>query len=98
MRKIDVSDYEVGGSGSYPVKGTLIQLLFNPELKLSARDLIPQDAIARKIESANGTLLLEESEYQKVKAAIETVKGYGRADLEFVNRILNAPEVPVKEA
>jgi len=97
MRKIDLKDYEHDGK-PYPVTGTISMLLFNPDLKLAARDLIAQDALAKKIEGAGASVLLEEEEYQKVKRAIEIIKGWQRGDLEFVSRILDAPEIEVKEA
>lgn len=96
MRKIDLKDYQDDGK-AYPVKQTITLLLFNPDLRLVARDLISQDALARKIEESDSSVLLEETEYQKVKLAVETAKGWQRGDLEFVRRILEAPEVPVKE-
>jgi len=97
VRKIDLKDYEFDGK-PYPVTGTLSILLFNPDLKLSARDLIAQDTLAKKIEGAGESVILEEVDYLKVKRAIETVKGWQRGDLEFVSRILDAPEIEVKEA
>ena len=97
MRKINLSDYETDGN-PYRVSGTIAILLFNPDLKLAARDLVAQDALAKKIETAGDSVLLEEGDYLKVKRAIETAKGWQRGDLEFVTRILEAPEVPVKEA
>jgi hypothetical protein len=97
MRKIDLSGYDVNGQ-EYRVKDTLVQILFHPDLKLGARDLVIQDAIARKIEGSNESVLLEETEYQKVKTAVETPRGYQRADMEFVSRVVDAPEVDVKEA
>lgn len=97
MRKIDITPYQVG-EGEYPVRDTLINLLYSSHLRLGARALIENGLIARKIESAKDAVLLEESEYEKLKHAVETFEGYGKADFELVHRVLNAPEVPVREA
>jgi len=97
MKKIDLTPYTLGEQ-EVNVKGGIVMLLFNPSLKLSARDLIAQDALAKKIEASEGSILLEASEYIKVKNAFESFTGFGRGDLELINRVLNAEDVKVKEA
>jgi hypothetical protein len=97
MRKIDLKPYQWEKT-DYKVVDVLTALLFNPDLKLAARDLIAQDALAKKIETSGESVILEEADYQKVKRAVETIKGWQRGDIEFVTRILDAPEIPVKEA
>lgn len=104
MRKINLKNYQWDQT-EYKVVEVMTALLFNPELKLTARDLVTQDALARHIEvsfseSEKGKefVLLEETDYLKVKKAVETLKGWQRGDLEFVNRVLNAETVDVKEA
>jgi len=97
MRKIDLKPYQWEKT-DYKVVDVLTALLFNPDLKLAARDLIAQDALAKKIETSGESVILEEADYQKVKRAVETIKGWQRGDIEFVTRILEAPEIPVKEA
>jgi hypothetical protein len=99
MRKINLKNYQVPGTDKdYKIKEVLCTLLFNPELKLLARDLFKQNLLAEKIEGSGESVLLEDNEYEKVKRAVETYKGWQRGDLEFIQRILEAPEVPVKEA
>jgi hypothetical protein len=73
-------------------------MLFLPSLQLSARDVIEHDRIARKIETGGDEVLLEEAEYAKLKKAFETFTGFSRNDLELVTRVMDAPEVPIKEA
>jgi len=97
MKKIDLTPYTLGEQ-EVNVKGGIVMLLFSPTLKLSARDLIAQDALAKKIEASNGSILLEASEYIKVKNAFESFTGFGRGDLQLIERVLNAEEVKVKEA
>lgn len=97
MKKIDLTEYQAEEK-PYNVKNTMVALLFNPGLKLSARDLIAQDALAKKIEQSDGSIILEDAEYQKVKKSVEVITGWQRGDLEFVNRVLEANDVEVKEA
>lgn len=97
MRKINLTPIKVGEK-DYQIKETIIGCLFHPDMKLPARDLVTTDKLAQKIEAGELEVLLEDAEYEKVKKAIETQKGWQRGDLEFVTRILDAPEVPIKEA
>jgi|LGOV01.1.fsa_nt_gb hypothetical protein len=105
MKKIDVRDYFVAiptEDGSkidipYTVKESLVSCLFHPELKLGGRDVIERDVIAKKIESAEDFVLLEDSEYQKLFHAFETVRGFGQAEVELVRRVFEAESIDVVE-
>ena len=96
MKKIDLTPYTLGEQ-EVSVKNSIVLVMFNSSLKLSARDLIAQDALAKKIEASEGSILLEASEYIKVKNAFESFTGFGRGDLQLIERVLNAEEVKVKE-
>ena len=105
MRKIDLTPYqiEVGEPGNtrkipYDVKKSLSMVLYSPELKLTARELLDNDILARKIESADGSILLEESEYDRVSRAIDSVHGFDKQDVELVRRVVESKEIKVKEA
>jgi len=107
MKKIDVSNYEVDAVNKegkkikvpYSVRESLEMLMFHPGLNLSSLDLVKHNKIMVKIEDCkDDTVLLEESEYEAVKRAIETVKGYNRNDIRFIDRVINAETVEVKEA
>ena len=101
MRKLNLRSYDVtqkvmGGDGSlmevtapYDVKDSIINLMFQPALKLMGAALIRQNILAMKIEQAQDEVILEEEEYQRVKKAIEIYPSRGRADVELVDRILN---------
>ena len=101
MRKLDLRSYEVtqkvrGGDGEiieitapYNVKDSVINILFLPTLKLMGAALVRQNILAMKIEQAEDEVMLEEEEYGRVKAAVEAYPSQGRADVEFVDRILN---------
>jgi hypothetical protein len=101
MRKFDVADYEVtmadGKTLPYRVKDSAVTILFNPDRKLSAVELLKTNMLAQKIMEGNGHVLLEEAEYAELKRACETVRGYGKEDVEFVRRILEAQEITVVE-
>lgn len=96
MRKIGLDTYEYEGQ-PFDVKQSMANILFLPQLKLGTRQLIEHDRIARKIEEGTDSVLLEESEYLELRQAVESFDGYGRQDLEFVQRVINAPQVSVGE-
>lgn len=81
----------------YQVKNSLIDLLFARELELSGTEILERDELAHKIDGcSDGNLLLEEGEWNKLVTAINTVKGLGRPDVEFVHRIIEAEKVEVE--
>lgn len=107
MRKLVISDYMVKARDSetnklvdapYSVKESLVSVLFQPDLQLSATALLEQNKLANKINDAkDGFVLLEDADYEKLTKAINTVKGLSRNDVEFVRRILEAEQVKVEE-
>ena len=105
MKKINITTYKVSARSAdgevkevnYGIKDSLVTILFNPELKLSAVDLLKQNKLAEKITDSTDELLLEEEEYTRVKAALDRVTGLGRNDVTFVERILEAETVEVAE-
>jgi len=102
MKKLDLTNYQVNGPEPgktlpYDVKTSLITLMFNPDLRLGAHDVLAQQKLADKIASIEGEALLEDAEYEKVKAAILQFRGYVQNDAELVRRVLEASEVQVEE-
>mgnify|MGYP001619773014 FL=1 len=109
MRQIDLTEYELeikippqdGKPDTekfrYDVRGSLIEVLFAPELQLKARDILDRDDLARKIRDwKNNLLILEEAEFEKLKHAIENAGGLGRNEIQLIRRILEAPQVEVE--
>ncbi len=107
MRKINLENYRVKAKVreedkvvekdlDYDVKDTIISVLFHPDLKLNGRELILRGKLADKIEKAEKNILLEEADYKKLKDSVEKLQGFGRNELELVDRILNAPSVEVE--
>jgi hypothetical protein len=80
----------------YDVKASIISILFHPELKLKAVELMDRNKLAEKIHVCQeDAILLEDAEFDKVKRAIDTISGYSKDDVQFVERIYNAPVVDV---
>jgi hypothetical protein len=105
MRELKLTNYTVRvreESGNwvelpYVVRDSIVELLLSRELRLSGRELLKHDDLARKINtSPDGSILLEEEEWATMVQAIETVHGLGRTDVELVRRILDAPKVEVQ--
>lgn len=106
MRKINLENYLIEGFDEkgktrkfpYNVKESLVSILFHRNLNLNAMDLLDRDDLARKIRDCkNKEILFEESEFEKIKQSINSFTGYGRNDIEFVNRILKCPKIEVEE-
>ena len=82
----------------YPVKESMVDILLSRELGLSARDALAREDLARKIrDCSDGSILIEEAEWEKLQAAVDMIKGWCRTDLEFLHRIIDAPVVEVEE-
>lgn len=111
MRSIDLTEYKLeirtppqdgqGAAGTqnvkYDVRGSLIEILFAPELQLTAKEILDRDDLARKIRDwSDNTLLLEEAEYEKLKSSVEVARGMGHNEVEFIRRVLNAEKIEVK--
>ena len=105
MRKLNVTQYEIkvlqpDGKQKelpYDVKEMIIQLMFHPDLKLGGVDLLKQNIIAEKILKADIDVLLEEEEYNKVKQAINSFRGFTKNEVELVRRVTDCPKIEVKE-
>lgn len=110
MRKLDITDYMVKikapdnlnpgqvieGEWPYNVKEAILNLLFNPSLQLTGAELVRQNILAMKLESCKeDKILLEDEEFNRIKRAIDTFKGFNRNDVELVTRINEAEVVEV---
>jgi hypothetical protein len=109
MKKIDLKPYKVelptrqpdgsieAVSQDYDVKDVIVGIMFSRDLQLSARETLDRDPLCRRILDAEDSILLESADYDLVKKAVETIKGYSRNDVQMIRRILEAPEVEVEE-
>lgn len=110
MRKLDLTDYQFTRKVQNPVTGgvtevalpvlvkdSILNVLFNPALKLMGAALIRQNVLAMKIEQSGDDVLLEEEEYGRVVEAINNYPAQQRSDVQLVDRILNqTPQVEIK--
>lgn len=111
MRKLNLKDYtayakvpdraQIGKlidiQYPYPVKDSILVLLFSRELKLTGAELVKQQALALKIEACKeDEILLEDAEWERLKFVIETCTGFNRQDVELVERIREAKVVEVE--
>ena len=109
MRKIDLKPYPVrmfDAEGKqtqipYNIRDSIVSILLasGPATtqRLGPAELLKHNAIGEKIlDAKDDELLLEEDEYQRLKRAFDAFTGYGRAEVEMVRRILEAPEVEVE--
>lgn len=110
MRKIELQNYMVNvptPDGNfepkpYNVKESMVSCLLHPALKLTGRELLLRNKLASRIEEAeivegNGSILVEEEDYRKLRSAFETIEGFTKSDMELVRRVLEAEEIEVKE-
>lgn len=110
MRKLNLKDYQVAGkaksaegkiidvSGPYKVKDSILNLMFTHDLQLSGAELVKQNALALKIEACKDEdIILEEDEYNRIKKAFDTFKGFGRNDVELVTRVNEAAVVEINK-
>jgi hypothetical protein len=110
MRKIELQNYLVTltrengevESKPYNVKESIISCFLHPALKLTGRELLLRNKLAMRIEEAeivegNGSILVEEDAYRKLRQAFETIQGFTKNDVELVKRVLEAEEIEVAE-
>jgi len=101
MRKLDLRNYQYTEKVQNPMKGieeitlpymvkdSILNVMFLPSLGLQGAALVKQNVLAMKIEQCEYEVILEEEEYQRVKAAAEKYVAQSRADVELIDRILN---------
>ena len=104
MRRLDLTPYDVEVTGPeglvtlpYDLGQSLVGLLYQPDLKLSAREIVARQGLAERI-AAGGVVLLEDADYTIVLGAVEAFRGFTRNDTWLVRRVFDAPVVAVAEA
>ena len=111
MRKLNLKNYMVKvrapdqmnpgkvieGEYPYHVKASILNLMFIRDLQLNGAELVKQNVLAMKLEQCkNDEILLEDEEYSRIKKAADTFKGFGRNDVELIERINEAGVVEVE--
>lgn len=79
----------------YGLKESLVEVLFQPALKLNMYSVLKQEEIAKMIIDSGDELLLEDADYNAVKNALEKIEGLGRKDVEMVRRIKDAEQIKI---
>ena len=101
MRKIDTTNYDVKLSEEQDpikvdVRGNIIQLIYGETQ--DGTTLLERHTLATKFQNESDTVLLEESDWNTLAELVRTTKVFSRPFVEFVDRVLNAPQVDVTEA
>jgi len=105
MRKLELKHYEVKirniegklETHPYDFRDAIINLMFHPNLKLSGKAILETNILAEKIMEANEEIILEEAEYNRIKNAVDSFKGFTRTEVELVKRVLECPKIDIKE-
>ena len=105
MRKLNLENYEITfrniqgefETAPYGFKDSIINLMFHPNLKLSGKALLETNILAEKIMEADKEIMLEEAEYNRVKSAVDSFKGFTRNEVGLVKRVTECPKIDVKE-
>ena len=111
MRKLNLKDYTVkvrvpdqmklgqtiDAEFPFNMKDNLVGILFIPQLQLNSVELLKANVLGQKILACEGDeILLEDAEWLRLSAAINTAQGFGRMEIEFVTRINEAKVVEVE--
>jgi len=103
-KKIDLSQYatvlkdENGEPQMFDVRSSLVNVLFHPNLKLGAVEILERDELRKDIQNEEtDTLLVTPEDWEKLRAGVECIEGFGQNDVGFIRRVLEAPEVTVEE-
>ena len=79
------------------VRDNLAAMLFHAELKLAPEEMFKAKDLADKIRAAKDHVLLDQIEMERVKRSYVLLKGLPERFIEFLMRIRDAEEVPLKE-
>ena len=106
MKKLILTDYKVEmlnpkgqiENVNYGFRDSFVEIIMSRILQLNGTKLLESGKIAAKVKDCKEDyLLLEDSEWKLCDWAIDTYKGLGKAELELVKRIKEAPDVEVAE-
>lgn len=100
MKRINLTPYDIDGREPFNVKESLINILF---FQVSdPRELLYRGELAKKIDTSENEILLEDADWQKfVDGITNSMKAQvidtSRIQVEFVRRIINAPDVDISK-
>ena len=81
----------------FDVQGSLSDILFNPNLRLKPQESFKAYELSRKIESANGVLVLDKEEMGMIRKAYEALEGISKNMVPFLERIRDAEKIGLGE-
>ena len=96
-RKLNLENYKTDAGGDYDLKKSLLFVLFHPELRLRANQIIERLPVKDALAKASEAVLLEEAQWVMLRDSVNGVSGFGQDDIELIQRVLNAPQVDVGE-
>jgi len=96
-RKLNLQNYANETGEVYGVVKALLLILFHPELRLRANQIIERLPVKDALVNAGGSVLLEETQWAILRDSVNGVSGFGQDDIELIQRVLNAPQVDVGE-
>ncbi len=101
LYKLNLAPYAWSMPGQQPemysVTDNLAMMLLAPDLKLDSKQALRAHQLAERILDSTESILLDEDEYERIKRAMETLKGYTWADIQLIQRITGAEQVEVEE-
>jgi len=100
MKRINIENYTVlfkEKEMPYDIKGSIKNVLLNPQLQLDSVKLFESINLWNKIKDEQKEIILEDAEYNYLKKCLDFFKGYLEQDYEFVKRIQNAENYEIKK-
>ena len=94
--KINLRTYRVGQGAqakNYDVKGSMAELLFHPDQKLTVDETFDVKKLADRIRAAGSEVLVDQMDLMRLRRAYQTMRSPAEEDLEFFQRIRDAQEV-----
>lgn len=89
---------EVEESATMDVRLWLVRVCLSPACNHGPEELLDMLTIMQRVKTCpDDAILLEESDWQAVCAALRKLRGYGHQEAEVLRRVLKAPLVEVKE-
>lgn len=100
--KIDLRNYQVQVAtdrkgvavfDDYDVKDSLVRMLWNPALELTVEQAFETKPLVDRIRATKDGIVIDQSDYVRLKKALAVIRGAQEDDLELFRRIRDAKEV-----
>ena len=78
----------------YNVKQSIAGLLFHPDLRLTMKNALDRKELSDSIENCKeDSILVTETDFAKIRESFDKVQGFGKNDIELLERISKAETV-----